>query len=62
MYRKLWFLSNSKLVWPYCDTLWTDDESGEDINLNQDIIKREPKVHQSIRQKDSFEKSSFSMV
>jgi hypothetical protein len=37
-------------------------ESGENVNLGHDIIKREPKVHQSIKQKDSFEKSSFSMV
>jgi hypothetical protein len=37
-------------------------ESGEDINLGHDIIKREPKAHQSIKQKDGFEKSSFSMV
>jgi hypothetical protein len=62
MYRKLWFVSNSKLVWPYCNTLWTDDEAGEDINLDHDIIQREPKAYQSIKQKESFEKSSFSMV
>jgi hypothetical protein len=37
-------------------------ESGENISLCHDIIKREPKAHQSIEQKDSFEKGSFSMV
>jgi hypothetical protein len=37
-------------------------ESGEDINLDHDIIKREPKAHQSIKQKDGFEKSPLSMV
>jgi hypothetical protein len=30
-------------------------ESGENINLGHDIIKREPKTHQFIEQKDSFE-------
>jgi hypothetical protein len=34
----------------------------ENINLGHDIIKREPKTHQSIEQNDGFEKSSFSMV
>jgi hypothetical protein len=37
-------------------------ESGENINLGHDIIKGEAKSHQSIKQKDSFEKSCFSMV
>jgi hypothetical protein len=37
-------------------------ESGEDINLDHDIIKGEPKAHESIKQKGSFEKLSFSMV
>jgi hypothetical protein len=37
-------------------------ESGENINLGNDIIKREPKAHQSIEQKESFEKSPLSMV
>jgi hypothetical protein len=37
-------------------------ESRENINLDHDTIKREPKAHQSIEQKDSFEKSPFSMV
>jgi hypothetical protein len=37
-------------------------ESGENINLDHDIIKREQKAHQSIEQKDSFEKRSLSMV
>jgi hypothetical protein len=37
-------------------------ESGENINLGHDIIKREPKAHQAIKQKDSFEKSPLSMV
>jgi hypothetical protein len=37
-------------------------ESGEDIDLSHDIITREPKAHQSIQQKDSFEKSHLSMV
>jgi hypothetical protein len=37
-------------------------ESGENINLGHDIIKREPKAHQSIKQKDSFEKPPLSMV
>jgi hypothetical protein len=37
-------------------------ESGEDINLGHDIVKREPKAHQSIEQKDGFEKSPFSIV
>jgi hypothetical protein len=62
MYRKLWFLSNSKLIWPYCDTLWTNHESGENINLGHDIIKREAKAHQSIKQEDGFEQSPLSMV
>jgi hypothetical protein len=62
MYRKLRFVSNSKLVGASCDTPWTDHESGENLNLGHDIIKREPKAHQSIKQKDSFEKWSFSMV
>jgi hypothetical protein len=62
MYRKLWFLSNSNLVGPYRYTLWTDHESGENINLSHDIIKRERKAHRSIEQKDSFEKSPLSMV
>jgi hypothetical protein len=62
MYRKLRFVSNSKLVWPYCDTLWTNREAEENINLGHNIIKGEDKAHQSIKQKDSFEKSPFSMV
>jgi hypothetical protein len=33
-------------------------ESGENINLGHDIIKTEPKSHQSIEQKDSFEKNA----
>jgi hypothetical protein len=37
-------------------------ESGENISLGHDIIKREPKAHQSIEQKASFKKWSFSMV
>jgi hypothetical protein len=37
-------------------------ESWENIDLGHDIIKRKPKVHQSIKQKDSFEKSPLSMV
>jgi hypothetical protein len=37
-------------------------ESGENINLRHDIIKGEPKAHQSIEQKDSFEKAPLSMV
>jgi hypothetical protein len=37
-------------------------ESGENINLGHDIIKREPIAHQSIEQKDGFEKPPFSMV
>jgi hypothetical protein len=37
-------------------------ESGEKISLGHDIIEREPKAHQSIEQKDSFEEWSFSMV
>jgi hypothetical protein len=37
-------------------------KSGEDVNLGHDIIKGKPKAHQSIKQKDSFEKSSFSIV
>jgi hypothetical protein len=37
-------------------------ESGEDINLGHHIIKGEARDHQSIKQKDSFEKPSFSMV
>jgi hypothetical protein len=37
-------------------------ESGENINLGDDIIKSEPKAHQSIQQKDSFKKSPLSMV
>jgi hypothetical protein len=37
-------------------------ESRENINLSQDIIKREPEAHQSIKQKGGFEESSFSMV
>jgi hypothetical protein len=41
MYRKWWFLSNSKLVGQYCDTLWKDHEFGENIDLDHDIIKRE---------------------
>jgi hypothetical protein len=34
-------------------------ESGENINLGYGIIKREPKIHQTIEQKDSFEKHLF---
>jgi hypothetical protein len=37
-------------------------ESGENINLGHDIIKRELKAQQSIKQKDSFEESPLSMV
>jgi hypothetical protein len=37
-------------------------ESGDDINLAHDIIKRKPKAHQSIGQKDGFGKSPLSMV
>jgi hypothetical protein len=37
-------------------------ESGKNINLGHDIIKREPKAHQSIKQKDSFEKVPLSVV
>jgi hypothetical protein len=37
-------------------------ESGENINLGHDIIKREPQTHQSIKQKDGFEKPPLSMV
>jgi hypothetical protein len=59
MYRKLWFLSNSKLVGQYCGTLWTNHDAGEDINLGHDIIKGKVKAHKSIEQKHSFEKSSF---
>jgi hypothetical protein len=59
MYRKWWFLSNSKLVRPYCDTLWKNRESAENINLGHNVIKREPKAHQSIEQKDSFENHIF---
>jgi hypothetical protein len=59
MYRKLWFVSNSKLARPYCDTLWTNHESGEDINSGHDIIKGEAKAHQSIKQKDNFENRLF---
>jgi hypothetical protein len=62
MYRKWWFLSNSKLVGPYCDTLWTNHESSENIDLGHVIIKMEPKAHQSIEQKDSFEKLPLSMI
>jgi hypothetical protein len=62
MYRKLWFVPNSKLVWLYCDALWTNHDVGEDIILGHDIIKGEAKAHQSIKHKDSLEKSSFSMV
>jgi hypothetical protein len=62
MYRKLWFVSNSKLVGPYCGTLWTNHDGGEAIILGHDIIKGEPKTYQSIKQKDDFEKSPFSMV
>jgi hypothetical protein len=59
MYRKLWFVSNSKLVGSYCNSLRTDDESGANINLDHDTIKREPKVHQFIEEKDSFENRLF---
>jgi hypothetical protein len=62
MYRKLWFVLKFKLVGPYCDTLWTNHEAGENINLGHDIIKGEAKAHQSIQQKNSFEKSPLSMV
>jgi hypothetical protein len=62
MYRKRWFVSNSTLAGPYCGTLWTNHESGENVNLDHDTIKRAAKAHQSIKQKDGFEKSSFSMV
>jgi hypothetical protein len=37
-------------------------ESGENINLGHDIIKRDPKARQSIKQKESFEKAPLSMV
>jgi hypothetical protein len=37
-------------------------ESGENINLGHDIIKRKPKAYQSMGQKDSFEKRLLSMV
>jgi hypothetical protein len=37
-------------------------ESSENINLGHDIFKREPKAHQSIKQKNSFEKLPLSMV
>jgi septation ring formation regulator EzrA len=37
-------------------------ESGENINLGLDIIEREAKARQSIKQKDSFVKSPLSMV
>jgi hypothetical protein len=37
-------------------------ESGEDINLGYNIIKKEPKSYQSIEQKDSFENPPLSMV
>jgi hypothetical protein len=37
-------------------------ESGENINLDHYIIKREPKAHQSIEEKNSFEKPPLSMV
>jgi hypothetical protein len=37
-------------------------ESGENLNLGHDIIKGEPKAHQSIKEKDGFEKSPFSTV
>jgi hypothetical protein len=33
-----------------------------DINLDHNIIQREPTAHQSIEQKDSFHKSPVSMV
>jgi hypothetical protein len=39
-----------------------NQESKEDINLGHDIIKREPKTHQSIKHKDSFERLPLSMV
>jgi hypothetical protein len=62
MYRKLWFVSNPRLVWPYCDSLWTNHDAGVDINLDHDIIKGEAKAHQSIKHKDSFEQLPLSMV
>jgi hypothetical protein len=34
-------------------------ESGETINLGHDIIKRELRSHQSIKQKDSFDNRFF---
>jgi hypothetical protein len=37
-------------------------ESRENSYLGHDIIKREPKVHQSIEQKDSFEEFPLSVV
>jgi hypothetical protein len=37
-------------------------ESGENNDLDHDILKREPKAHQSIKQKDGFEKSPLSIV
>jgi hypothetical protein len=37
-------------------------ESGENIDLGHDIINRQPKAHQSIEQKDGFEKIPLSMV
>jgi hypothetical protein len=33
--------------------------SGENINLGHDTITREPKAHQSIEEKDSFENCLF---
>jgi hypothetical protein len=37
-------------------------EAGEDINLGHDVIKGEAKAHQSLKQKDGFEKSPLSMI
>jgi hypothetical protein len=40
----------------------TNHESAENINLEHNTIKEEPKAHQSIQEKDSFEESPISMV
>jgi hypothetical protein len=58
--------SYQTLIWSgHIATLYgqiMNHESGKNINLGHDIIKRKPTVHQSIEQKDSFEKSHLSMV
>jgi hypothetical protein len=59
MYRKLSFVSNSKLVGPYCDTLWTDHESGENLNLSHNIIKREVKLTNPLNRKIVSKKCLF---